>query len=327
MRMHTGASLPRMQVVAAVLRDREGRVLIAERPAGKPLAGSWEFPGGKLEAGESAFDAIKRELHEELGIRVRHAYRMLRFAHRYPEREVELDVWRVTAWDGTPASQEGQHLEWVLPDDLRDWQLLPADEPIVKSLRLPPLMLVTPDPEHESRFLEKLQRSLRAGVDLVQFRAPGMETERFDNLALSVLELCRSHGARVILNTSPGQARMLHADGLHLSQRRSRSLAAQDWDGSLRLGISCHTALEVRAALEYSPDYLCLGPVQETASHPGVVPLGWQAFAGLAAMSGVPVYAIGGLALKDMETAQRHGAHGIAAIRSLWGLDHLSASS
>src|ERR1700733_9729327 len=200
--MHSGASLPRIQVVAAVLRDRQGRVLIAERPAGKPLAGFWEFPGGKLEAGEAAFDALKRELHEELGIRVRHADRMLRFSHLYPEREVELDTWRVTAWGGTPAAHEGQQLAWVLPEELRDWQLLPADEPIVAALKLPPLMLVTPDPAHEPAFLERLRRSLRAGVDLVQLRAPGMEAEQFDNLALAVLEMCREHGARVLLNTS-----------------------------------------------------------------------------------------------------------------------------
>lgn len=310
-----------------MLRDREGRVLIAERPAGKPLAGFWEFPGGKLEPGEAAFDALRRELHEELGIRVRDAYRLMRFSHRYPEREVELDVWRVTAWDGVPASQEGQHLEWVLPEQMGDWQLLPADEPIVKSLRLPPLMLVTPDPDKEPAFLEKLQRSLEAGVDLVQLRAPGMEPERFDNLALAVFELCREHGARLILNTSPEQARMLHADGLHLSQKRSRSLDPKGWDGSLRLGISCHSETELRAALEYSPDYLCIGPVQESATHPDTAPLGWPAFAALAAMSPVPVYAIGGMSLKDLETARSHGAHGIAAIRGLWDLDHLSGSS
>jgi len=216
------------------------------------------------------------------------------------------------------ASQEGQHLAWVLPEELRDWQLLPADEPIVTVLKLPPLMLVTPDPEQEPAFLEKLQRSLRAGVDLVQLRAPGMEAKRFDNLALAVLEMCRGHGARVLLNTSPEQARMLHADGLHLSQQRLRSLDPKVWDGSLRLGISCHSVEEIRTALGYTPDYLCLGPVQESASHPGVAPLGWSTFATLASMSPVPVYAIGGLAPKDLETARGHGAHGIAAIRSLW---------
>lgn len=325
--MHTDASFPRIQVVAAVLRDRSGRVLIAERPPGKPMAGFWEFPGGKLEPGEAAVDAIKRELHEELGIRVRHAYRLMRLSHRYPEREVELDVWRVTAWGGAPASKEGQHLEWVLPEELRDWQLLPADEPIVTGLKLPPLMLVTPDPDQERGFLEKLQRSLKAGLDLVQFRAPRMEPERFDNLALSVLSLCRDHGAQAILNTSPEQARMLHADGLHLSQQRSRRLDPQAWDGSLRLGISCHSALELEAALAFSPDYICIGPVQASATHPGEPPLGWAAFAELAAASSVPVYAIGGLGLKDLETARRHGAHGVAAIRGLWDLDQLSSPS
>jgi 8-oxo-dGTP diphosphatase len=313
-------------VVAAVLRDRTGRVLIAERPAGKPLAGFWEFPGGKLEADEPAFDALKRELKEELGIRVRHAYRLMRFSYQYPEREVELDVWRVTAWDGVPAPLEGQHLEWVRPEEMRDWQLLPADEPIVKALKLPPVMLVTPDPDREPAFLEKLQRSLRAGVDLVQLRAPSLEEVGFDNLALSVLEMCKEHGTQLILNTSSEQARMLHGDGLHLSQHRSRSLDPKAWDGSLRLGISCHSAQDVRTALEYAPDYLCIGPVQATATHPGMAPLGWSAFADLAAMSSVPVYAIGGLGLKDLETARGHGAHGIAAIRSLWDLDQLSES-
>lgn len=325
--MHSSASIPHIKVVAAVLRDRGGRVLIAERPAGKPMAGFWEFPGGKLESGEAAWDALKRELHEELGIRARHGYRLLRFCHRYPEREVELDVWRICAWEGMAASQEGQRLEWVLPEELRDWRLLPADEPIVNVLTLPPLMLVTPDPDREPAFLERLQRSLRAGVDLVQLRAPGMEAERYESLALAVSEMCREHGARLILNGTPQQARMLHADGLHLSQRMSRRLDPRAWDGALRLGISCHSMTELQAALEFAPDYVCVGPVQESATHPGTASLGWSAFAELAAASGVPVYAIGGLGLKDLETARSHGAHGIAAIRSLWGRDHLSESS
>jgi len=319
--------VPRIHVVAAILRDPHGRVLIAERPAGKPLAGFWEFPGGKIEAGEAPRAALQRELDEELGIQVRHAYRLLRYSHRYPEREVELDVWRVTAWEGVAASREGQHLAWVLPDELRDWQLLPADEPIVAALKLPPMMLVTPDPEREGAFLEKLQRSLRAGVDLVQLRAPGMEAERFDNLALTALEMCRGHGAGLILNSTPEQAHMLHADGLHLSQRRLRSLRPEALDGSMKMGISCHSAEEVRAALGYAPDYLCLGPVQVSATHAGMTPLGWPTFATLAAMSPVPVYAIGGLGLRDLAVARENGGHGVAAIRGLWNLDQLSDGS
>lgn len=290
------------------------------------MAGWWEFPGGKLESGEPPFAALERELHEELGIRVRSAYRLLRSTHSYPDKEVELDVWRVTAWDGRPKSHEGQRLEWVLPKELNDRQLLPADEPIVAALKLPPVMLVTPDPETEPAFLDKLRRSLRAGVDLVQLRAPGLEAARFDNLALAVLALCRDYGAQVILNTSPEQARMLHADGLHLSQHRVRRLRSEYWDGSLRLGVSCHTVAELEAALEYSPDYLCIGPVQASATHPGTTPIGWEAFAGLAAMSSAPVYAIGGLGLNDLVAARANGGYGIAAIRSLWDIDQLSLS-
>lgn len=321
-----GRSLPEIHVVAAVLRDHRG-VMIAERPAGKPMAGYWEFPGGKLEAGESAQDALRRELKEELGIDVRRAHRLLQLSHDYPDRRVHLDVWRVTHYAGEPRSHEGQELAWVPPEDLKDWNLLPADLPIVTALKLPPLMLVTPDPDGETGFLEGLQRSLRAGVDLVQLRAPGMEPERFDVLALSVMSMCREHGARVMLNTSVEMALKLHADGIHLSQRRWRSLGSDDLDGSLRVGLSCHSAEEIRDALEYAPDYLCLGPVQKSASHPGVETLGWDRYAELVALSPVPVYAIGGMRPGDVQTARSHGGHGIAAIRSLWNIDQLSDGS
>src|SRR5271170_8005900 len=99
--MGTGVqSVPSIQVVAAVLCDAQGRVLIAERPVGKPMAGFWEFPGGKLEAGEPARDALRRELLEELGIHVQQAYRLLKLSHLYPERQVHLDVWRVARYTG-----------------------------------------------------------------------------------------------------------------------------------------------------------------------------------------------------------------------------------
>lgn len=325
--MHGDASMPRIQVVAAVLRDGAGRVLIAERPADKPLAGFWEFPGGKLEPGEPASDALKRELREELGIWVRHAYRVLRFSHRYPEREVELDVWRVTAWKGVAASQEGQCLEWVLPEELQHWQLLPADRPIVTALKLPALMLVTPPPGDEAAFLHGLQRSLDAGIDWVQFRAPAMDPIAYAALASKVVQACRSAGARVSLHgpLALALAHELRADGVHLGQAHQHLRPSERM--GLQLGISCHSAEEVREALASRPDYITLGPVQATASHPGAKPMGWEKFQELAAACAVPVYGIGGLAVRDLQTARDSGAHGIAAIRSLWDLDHLSESS
>lgn len=313
------AALPEIEVVAAVLRDRDGRVLIAERPAGKPLAGFWEFPGGKLGPGEPAASALQRELKEELGIGVERAHRLLHLSHIYPERRVHLDVWRVTRYSGTPASCEGQRLAWVPPAELPSWNLLPADEPIVASVKLPPLMLVTPAPGDTADFLARLEASLESGVDFVQFRAPDLSSEAYASLAREVIASCRRHGARVHLNAAPRLALELGAEGVHLSQAALARFSLRDLDRRLAVGVSCHSAEEIDRVLAYAPDYLSLGTVQVSASHPGASPLGWDGFQALTRLSPVPVYAIGGLGYGELSEAQRRGAHGIAAIRGLWG--------
>jgi 8-oxo-dGTP diphosphatase len=118
-------------VVAAVIYDREGRVLIAQRPAGKALAGCWEFPGGKIEDGESGAAALRRELREELGLQVGAMRPVFELRHEYPERHVELSVWEVEQYAGVPAGCEGQSLRWARPAALRTVGLLPADLPII----------------------------------------------------------------------------------------------------------------------------------------------------------------------------------------------------
>ncbi len=125
---------PTLRVVAAALYDERGRVLIAQRPPGKPLAGRWEFPGGKIDAGESERAALLRELREELGVEVQAAERLLELTHEYPERHVELCMWHVTEYTGTPHPHDGQQLKWVEPAKLADEDLLEADRPIVERL-------------------------------------------------------------------------------------------------------------------------------------------------------------------------------------------------
>ncbi len=122
---------PTVRVVAAVIYDDQRRVLVTQRIAGKALAGQWEFPGGKLEAGEPERAALGRELCEELGITVAAARPIYTLAHEYPERHVELAVWVVDAYSGVPAGLEGQPLRWERPAALRSLPLLPADLPIV----------------------------------------------------------------------------------------------------------------------------------------------------------------------------------------------------
>lgn len=127
---------PPLDVVAAVLHDDAGHVLVTQRPIGKPLAGFWEFPGGKLEAGESQVQCLVRELHEELGIEVlpRDCTPLMQLEHCYPERLVRLHVWNIAQHTGSPTGREGQALRWLAPTELGSVQLLPADEPIVKYL-------------------------------------------------------------------------------------------------------------------------------------------------------------------------------------------------
>jgi len=125
---------PTIRVVAAALFDSEGRVLIAQRLPGKHMAGRWEFPGGKIDAHETGRDALQRELHEELGIDVLEAARVLELTHDYPERRVHLSLWYVTRYRGDPHGRDGQALKWVAPAQLANQDLLEADQPITEWL-------------------------------------------------------------------------------------------------------------------------------------------------------------------------------------------------
>jgi len=126
---------PRLRVVAAALFDR-GRVLIAERPAGKHMAGWWEFPGGKVASGESDAQALVRELREELGVEVRPDHEVMMLSHDYPDRLVDLVLWHATIESGEPRGLDGQQLKWVDCDSLESERLLPADRPFIAALQL-----------------------------------------------------------------------------------------------------------------------------------------------------------------------------------------------
>ena len=126
---------PTLLVVAAALYHRDGRILIAERPAGKHMAGRWEFPGGKIAPGESEQDALTRELEEELGVEVTVSRPLMRLKHSYDDRDVELSLWIVEGFRGEPQGLDGQRLKWVRPEQLVEEDILEADLPFVKALR------------------------------------------------------------------------------------------------------------------------------------------------------------------------------------------------
>lgn len=309
----------RVHVVAGVVTDPAGRVLLARRPEGSHLAGVWELPGGKLEPGEDRREGLARELREELGIEVADAMPLIRVRHRYPEREVLLDVWEVRRWAGTPRGLEGQPLRWVARERL-DGEVLPeADRPVVRALRLPELMLVTPEPGGNGHaFLARLDRVLAGGVRLVQLRARTLEAEAYVALAREVLALCRRHGARLVVNTDPALAGELGADGVHLTEGRLRAFRSRPLPEGMLVGASCHDASGLARAVEIGADYAVLSPVRRTPSHPEAVPLGWERFEALVAGLPLPVYALGGVGPEDVERARLAGGRGVAAIRALW---------
>jgi 8-oxo-dGTP diphosphatase len=133
-RRHPAETGETLNVVVGLLEDPEGRVLINQRLPGKPLGGCWEFPGGKRRVSETPWEALCRELDEELGIEVLAAERFLELCHDYPERRVRLDVWRIGAYRGRPMPREGQPLAWVGPQELGHFDFLAADGPIVEAL-------------------------------------------------------------------------------------------------------------------------------------------------------------------------------------------------
>lgn len=133
----TGVETASVAVVCVALIDTDGRVLLAERPAGKPLAGLWEFPGGKIHSGETPEAALIRELHEELGIDVAEAcLSPLTFAsHRYPDLHVVLLLYVCRRWKGLVTAREGQKLRWVRPQRFDDYPMPPADKGLIAALR------------------------------------------------------------------------------------------------------------------------------------------------------------------------------------------------
>ena len=289
----------------------DGSFLLAQRPADKIWAGYWEFPGGKIEPGETAHHALVRELREELGITVQTAYPWLTRVFTYPHATVRLNFFRVTAWSGELHPHEGQQFSWQHPTQVVVDPILPANAPILRALELPTLYAISNAAElGVEPFLARLQARLDAGLRLVQLREKDLSRDELRELALRVVALAHARGAKVLLNGDVALAQEVGADGVQLTSTQLAELKerpAMDWCAA-----SCHNAEELRRAEALGCDFALLSPVLPTQSHPGAPHLGWDNFAAIAAGSSIPVYALGGLKQEDMQTAWQHGAHGIA---------------
>lgn len=309
---------PIVEVVAGVIRDARGRILLARRTEGRDLAGLWEFPGGKREPGESAEAALVRELREELGIEAEVGARLIAVPQRYPHKRLRLDVRRIASWrGGAPRGLDGQALAWVPPAKLASYTMPPADRPVVAALLQTDAYLVTPTPDDDKAWLDRLQHALASGVRRIQLRAPGLDPMRWRRLCTKAAGLCRKAGADVLVNGDPGLAAELQI-GVHLRAAQLAHFSARPLPPERKVAASCHDAEELRLAEALGCDFAVVGPVKETPTHPQARGIGWNAFAALREQASLPIYAIGGLSQADLCAARDHGAQGIAAIRGLW---------
>jgi len=308
-----------VHVAAATVFDDSGRVLITRRPDHVHQGGLWEFPGGKIETGESVSVALARELHEEVGIDVQQARPLIRVKHAYPDKEVMLDVWRVDGFSGEAHGKEGQPFKWVEPGQLADFSFPEANLPIIRAVQLPDQYLITPDPGGDTQaFLRQLEKGLSNGVRLVQLRAKSLSQEDYVKLATQVKKLCVEFGARLILNSDPELVAIVDADGVNLTGKRLLALDDRPLPYNKWVAASCHTEEDIFHASQIGVDFAMLSPVQATASHPETEPLGWNKFQAVCERASFPVYALGGVKSDDLGKAFDHGAQGIAAIRALW---------
>jgi 8-oxo-dGTP diphosphatase len=300
-----------------VIVRADGAVLLAQRPPGKPYAGYWEFPGGKLEPGEAPAHALARELHEELGITVRRAYPWIIQEFVYPHAHVELHFFRVFAFDGEPASHDGQAFTWQDPRTIDVAPLLPANTRVLAALTLPAVYGITCASDSSvDAFLERARRALEGGVRLIQVREPELDFASRDALVRRLLELAAPHDARVMVNGSIDDARRLGCAGVHWPAHILNAAASRPRD--LLVAASCHTHADVMRASALELDWIVLGPVCETPTHMDAEPLGWDGFQAARSGTRVPVFALGGLRPVDLTKALASGAHGIAMRRHAW---------
>ena len=313
-----------INVAVAILQRKndhgQNEFLLASRPQGKGWAGWWEFPGGKIESGETPEHALSRELIEELGIKPSITQQWLVRQYDYPEtndaiaKTVRLHFYFVTAWQGEPMPHEGQLLSWQVADNITVSPILPANTPIMRALALPPVYAISNVAEMgESAYLDALQAALNKGLRLVQIREKYAQKEELIKTAKQIIALAKPYGAKVLISQDIALARDLGAHGVHLPSQDLMLLKTKP--AALMVSASCHNEAELLHAENLHLDFVVLSPVKSTLSHPEAEPIGWQAFAEMAQKITLPVYALGGMTLPDLPMALSYGARGIALLR------------
>ena len=292
------AELPEFHVIAGALFDATGRVLIAQRPRGRHMAGRWEFPGGQLGFGEERLEGLKRELAEELGVAVRTARPLIKLYHTYPDRRVLLDFWRVLEYTGTPKGLDSQTLAWVKTDELPGHDLLEADRAIVTALRLPQLARVISSPGQLAALGDGEAQTIFWHIA----QSPATQ------LDAAVVRSARAAGHRVFALGDGVEAiriaAMAGADGAVL-RRHGQNLHV-DREGAFLVGVVCEDEAGALEAIGEGAHFLVVAPQRG--------PLPQRELERLCEAVGIPVFAGWYPDARQLDRLQMAGAHGCAIV-------------
>ncbi|MDY3331343.1 MAG: Nudix family hydrolase [Pelistega sp.] len=313
---------PFIRVAVGVVINSAGQVLLAQRPEDKAWAGWWEFPGGKIEDGESVHQALARELKEELDIEITSSTPWVHFTYEYPKTVVELSFCRVYDWKGEVHGLEKQAFAWTDPTKAHELgEVLPASVEPLKWLALPESYAIShfQNADHQDEYWQKFEQLLAQGVRLFQFREPnwseGVGHSSLKTLFEKMLAKCHEHGAKLLINSAHPRAWWALADGVQLRAQDAVQLDERPIPSDKLMGVSCHHLADILYANHLQADFMVLGHVEATPSHPNEAPLGWEQFQQFAQEAGRPVFPIGGQSLTKLPQARKYGAHGIAFIR------------
>lgn len=311
-----------VHVAVAVINDSHGQFLIAKRANESHQGGLWEFPGGKVEAGESVLEALRREIFEEIGIKFIQATPLIRICHNYSDKRVLLDVWSISEYTEKAFAKENQEVRWVSQDDIPKYKFPAANNAIIKAIQLPDKYLITGEFQNENELLTRTQSALDEGIRLIQFRAHELEKDTYLKYAENIYKMCQKYKAKLLLNTPFNVYVNKHAeiisDGLHLTAKELVSFIREDLFSGLLISASTHNEKELQLAEERNIDFVVLSPVNKTKSHPNSIPLGWGNFHKLTEQATIPVFALGGMTKNDITTAKEYGGQGVSGISTFW---------
>ena len=311
-----------LNVVAAVIHNPQGQLLLAQRPLHKHQGGLWEFAGGKVDASETAEQALVRELQEELGITATQYRPLLTVEHHYPDKSVRLNVFRVTAFEGQAHGAEGQPIVWVKPENLHDYQFPAANLPILKAALLPDIYYISPEADEIGGDLLTWLNQHLAQHSFLCLRAKQLTEAQYLTLAQQVAELCQQRQCSLIIHQHYKLlAQLPMAKGVHLTSQQLAQLQSRQQlaiSPEQYLWVSAHHQQDLVKAWLIGADAASLSPVCPTASHPAQLAMGWQVFEDTLKTAKLPVYALGGMTKEDVNLAQQCGGQGVAGIRGLF---------